>query len=128
MAAAVYSVQKEGKGLRETTHLCNLPLESLRRQVIGSVQLNCRPGPRTVLTEEEERLAAYLIQMSEMGYEISREGVMGMAYTIVERLTSSRKVPSQTLSLKIAGLIPTYLLSVLHSLLHSTSETCSFSP
>ena len=119
MAAAVYCVQKEGKGLRETTRLCNLPLESLRRQVIGSVQLNCRPGPCTALTEEEEeRLAAYLIQMSEMG----------MAYTIVESLKSSRKVPSQTLSLKIAGLIPTYLLSVLHSLLHSTSETCSFSP
>ena len=59
MAAAVNCVQKEGKGLRETApvRLYNLPVESLRRRVIGSVELNCRPGPPTVLTEgEEERL------------------------------------------------------------------------
>ena len=86
MAAAVDCVQKEGKGLRETARLYNLPVESLRRQIIGSVALNCRPGPPTVLTEEEEeRLAAHLIQMSEMGYGISREGVMGMAYFDVEK-------------------------------------------
>jgi len=86
MAAAVNCVQKDGKGLRETARLYNLPVESLRRRVIGSVELNCRPGPPTVLTEEEEeRLAAYLVQMSEMGYGINREGVMGMAYTIVEK-------------------------------------------
>ena len=86
MAVAVDCVQKEGKGLREMARLYNLPVESLRRRIIGSVELNCRPGPPTVLTEEEEeRLADYLIQMSEMGYGISREGVMGMAYTIVER-------------------------------------------
>ena len=72
-------VQKEGKGLRETARLYNLPVESLRRWVIGSVKLNCRPGPSTELTEEEEE-RAYEIQMSEMGCGISREGVMGMAY------------------------------------------------
>ena len=55
MAAAVNCVQKDGKGLRETACLYNLPVESLRRRVIGSVELNCRPGPPTVLTEEEER-------------------------------------------------------------------------
>ena len=54
MAAAVDSVQKEGKGLREAARLYNLPVESLRRRVIGSVDLNCRPGLSTVLTEEEE--------------------------------------------------------------------------
>ena len=85
MAAAVDGVQKGGKGLREKARLYNLPVESLRRRVTGSVELNCRPGPSTVLTEEEEeRLATYLIHMSEMGYGISREGVMGIAYTIVE--------------------------------------------
>ena len=71
MVAAVNCVQKEGKGLRETARLYNAPVESLRRRVTGSVELNCRPGPPTMLTEE--RLATYLILMSEMGYGISRE-------------------------------------------------------
>ena len=79
MAAAVNCVQKEGKGLRETARLYNLSVEILRRWVIGSVELNCRLGPSTELTEEEEE-KAYAIQMSEMGCGISREGVMGMAY------------------------------------------------
>jgi len=75
MAAAVNCVQKDGKGLRETARLYNLPVE--RRRVIGSVELNCRPGPPTVLTEEEERLAAYLVQMSEMGYGINKGVING---------------------------------------------------
>ena len=58
--------------LPSPNELYNLPVESLRRRVIGSVKLNCRPGPSTELTEEEEeRLAAYQIQMSEMGYRIT---------------------------------------------------------
>ena len=82
MSTAVGCVKDDGKGLRKTAHLYNLPVESLRRRVVGSVELDCRP----VLTEEEEeRLAAYLIQMSEMGYGISRVGVMGLAYTIGEK-------------------------------------------
>ena len=86
MSTAVGCVKDDGKGPRETARLYNLPVESLRRRVVGSVELDCRPGLPTVLTEEEEeRLAAYLIQMSEMGYGISREGVMGLAYTIVEK-------------------------------------------
>jgi len=39
MAAAVNCVQKEGKGLREVARLFNLPVESLKTRVIGSVEL-----------------------------------------------------------------------------------------
>ena len=64
----------------------NLPVETLRRRVNGLVVLNCTPGPSTVLTEEEEeKLATYLVQMSDMGFGISREGVIGLAYNIVEK-------------------------------------------
>ena len=39
-----------------------------------------------MLTEEEEtKLADYLLQMSEIGYGLTREGVMGSAYSIVEK-------------------------------------------
>ena len=56
--------------------------------------MDCKPGPKTVLTkEEEDRLMNYLIQMADMGYGLSREDVMFMAYAIVER--SGRKHPFQ---------------------------------
>ena len=57
----------------------------LRRRVNGTVAIGCRPGPKTVLTEEEEtRLATYL-EMSDKGYGLTSEGVMGLAYSIVEK-------------------------------------------
>jgi hypothetical protein len=83
--AAVPHVQYEGASLREASRLYNVPLETLRRRVNGLVAVDCRPGPRTVLSEEEIKLAKYLIQMSEMGYGLTREGVMGLAYSIVQK-------------------------------------------
>ena len=36
----------------------------------------CRPGPGTVLTEEEDdQLASYLTQMSDMGFGLSHDTV-----------------------------------------------------
>lgn len=50
-----------------------------------------------MLTEDEEtKLADYLLQMSEMGYELTREGMMGLAYSIVEK--SKRPHPFQNRS------------------------------
>ena len=58
----------------------------LRRRVIGTVAVGCQPGPKTVLTEEEEtRLATYLVGMSDMGYGLTLEGIMGLAYSVVEK-------------------------------------------
>ena len=86
MATSVDQVQKQELSLREASRMYNVPLETLRRRVNGTVSVGCRPGPKTVLTEEEEtRLATYLIEMSDMGYGLTREGVMGLAYSIVER-------------------------------------------
>ena len=91
MAAAVVSV-KDGRGLREASRLYNVPVETLRRRVIGLVEVNCRPGPATALTEDEElRLSEYLVQMADMGFGLSREDVMHMACTIAEK--SGRKHP-----------------------------------
>ena len=67
MKAAVDHVQSQGATLRESARLYNVPLEMLRRRVNGTVAIDCRPGPNTVLTEEEEiKLADYLLQMSEI--------------------------------------------------------------
>lgn len=52
----------------------------------------CRPGPATVLTEEEEdQLASYLTQMSDMGFGLSRDTVVCLAFKIVD--CAQRKHP-----------------------------------
>ena len=50
MAAALQSV-RDGKGLRKTLQLHNVPVETLRRRVTGQVEPGCRPGPATILTD-----------------------------------------------------------------------------
>ena len=52
MSAAMDSILKENKGLREAAQLYNMPIETLRRCVNGSVDLHCKPESATVLTEE----------------------------------------------------------------------------
>ena len=92
MQAAVSSVTEEGKGLREAARLYNVPVETLRRRVNGSVSIDCKPGPPTVLLrEEEDKVAEYLITMADMGYGVNRETVMHIAYTIAEK--TGRKHP-----------------------------------
>ena len=67
MVAAVDSVLKEDKSLREAACLYNVRIETLRRRINGFVKINCKPGPATVLTDEEEdKVAEYLIKMSEV--------------------------------------------------------------
>ena len=91
MVAAVRIVE-DGKGLRETARLYNVPVETLRRRVTGSVSLECRPGPPTVLTgEEESRLVRYIVDMADMGFGLGREDVMRVAYLIAEK--SGRRHP-----------------------------------
>ena len=66
--------------------LYNVPVETLRRRVTGKVDIDCRPGPTTVLTkEEEETIVRYLIQMAGLGFGLTKEAVMHMVYIIVEK-------------------------------------------
>lgn len=86
MAAAVKGVTSGELGLREAARLHNLPLETLRRRVVGINEVSCRPGPHTVLPDEvEQQLASYLDLMADMGYGLSRETVMQIAIKIAEK-------------------------------------------
>ena len=76
MVNAVKSVQG-GKGLKEASWLYNVPVETLRRRVIGTVNIVCRPGPSTVLTEDEEKhLAVYIVDMAEMAFGLTIEDIL----------------------------------------------------
>ena len=56
------------------------------------VELVCRSGPPTVLTEHEEaELASYCVKMADMGFGLSRSDVMILAFKIAE--ASGRKHP-----------------------------------
>ena len=86
MLAATNSVVHDNMSLREASRLYNVLFETLRRHVSGSVKPGCRPMPSTVLSEEEEELLArYLIDMSEMGFGLSRDTAMHLAYNIAEK-------------------------------------------
>ena len=88
MAAALQDV-RGGMSVREAAKLYNLPFETLRR-VVGKVDLECRSGPPTVLTEhEEDELASYCVKMSDMGFGLSRTDVMAVAFKVAE--ASGRK-------------------------------------
>ena len=92
MSAAVDSILNDNKGLREAARLYNIPVETLRRHASGMVLDGCKPGPSTILTEEEEQqFAAYLIDMADMGFGLSQYAVMEMAFTIVDK--AQRKHP-----------------------------------
>ena len=56
--------------------------------------MDCRPGPSTVLTEEEEeQLATYLVKMGDLGFGLCADTVKGLAFRIVEK--SGREHPFQ---------------------------------
>ena len=65
MKSAVIAVQ-EGNGLRSVARMFDVPLETLQRRVVGSVSIDCKPGPKTELTKEEDLIFRYCINMCEM--------------------------------------------------------------
>ena len=72
----------EGRmGLREAAQLFNVPVETLQRRVNGTVSVDYRFGPHTVLTSEEEsKLKQHVVDMSDMGFGLTKEDVMRTAF------------------------------------------------
>ena len=49
------------------------------------MEVGARPGPGTTLADEEDMLVKYLEEMADMGYGLTRETVMELAFTIVHK-------------------------------------------
>lgn len=80
MIAAIESVRGGGKSIREAAAEFNVPKSTLGDRVKGRVVHGAKNGPKTLLTkEDEEKLAAYLIDVSKKGYGKSKEIIIFMA-------------------------------------------------
>ena len=73
-----------GTTLRHSACKYNVPVTTLYRRVNGIVAMGSRPGPTPVLSSMEDRLAHYLVEMANMGFGLSRQEVMRLAFQIAE--------------------------------------------
>ena len=49
--------------------------------------VGCKPGPATILTDEQEDLLCeYIIKIADMGYGLTKEDVQRLAFSIVEKI------------------------------------------
>ena len=84
---AAYQAVLDDKGLRETSRLYNVPVETLRRRVNGSVGLGCKPGPATILNDKQEDLLCdYIIKIANMVFEMTKDDVQRLAFSIAEKI------------------------------------------
>lgn len=83
---AAYKAIINCKGLREAARTHNVPVETLRRRVNGAVAMGCKPGPSTILSDEEEDLLSdYIITIADMGYGLTREDIQRLACRIADK-------------------------------------------
>ena len=77
MEEVVKCVKEENRLHREAARHYYVPLGTLRHRVIGVVEMECKSGPLTVLSSEEQSLlVTYVLLMVENGLGLSREDVM----------------------------------------------------
>ena len=97
MVSAVYGKSSQNcdaeMSLRGAAKYHNVPFETLHRRVNGTVAMDCKPGPSTIFTKEEED--AYLITMAEMGYGFTREMSLRIAYVLAEKLQKKHSFRDQ---------------------------------
>jgi hypothetical protein len=71
---ALSAIRNDGMPIKEASRRFGIPRSTLQDKVHGRTQDDCMPGPDPVLTRaEEEALTQYIIQMSKIGYPLSRD-------------------------------------------------------
>ena len=73
-----------GATLRESARKYKVPVTTLYKRVNGMVAMGSRPGPAPVLSSIEYWLAHYLVEMADMGFGLSCQEVMRLAFQIAE--------------------------------------------
>ena len=74
------------KCIRKTSNdVCNVPRSTIYDKVNEKSTIDCRSGPNTTLSvEEEKRLADWLIDMSRIGYGRSKQAHLDVVQKIIK--------------------------------------------
>ena len=84
MNKAVSSV-KDGVSIRRAAEQFNVPKSTLGDRVSGRVQLGSRSGPKTYLSDHEEKeLATFLIRCGSIGYPRTKAQTLALVQRILE--------------------------------------------
>lgn len=112
-------------GLRKDSRLYNVPAETLRKPT-GLVSLDCWSEPPTVFTiQEEARLAQYCVTMAYMGFWVTWQDVMGMAYTTADKV---KTILLMKALLAEGGMKVLWLAKSLSHCVHPSHSLCPTSP
>jgi hypothetical protein len=85
MIAAINAV-KNGMSHRAAAAEHNVPKSTLTDRLTGKVIQGSKSGPETILSaDDENKLAAYLINVSKKGYGKSKEIILYMATAIAKK-------------------------------------------
>jgi len=86
MSKAIEDVKESTLSIRKAAVKHTVPRTTLRNHILGTVQSGARPGPPTVLTnEEEEEIVKWTIQMSQIGHGQTRQQVTEVVKRILDR-------------------------------------------
>ena len=94
MASAMEAVS-QGTAVSTAAKAFNVPRKTLDDRVKGRVKHGTKPGPDTVLTEEEEAaLMSYLVYMAQRGFPLTRTMTMAFAWAIAKRAGNAERFNS----------------------------------
>jgi hypothetical protein len=92
--AALRLINEDGKSVKYASTVCGIPQSTLYRwkqDGIDDVSRIRRPGPRTVLTkEEEQKLVGYVLTMSQVGLGLTKDDLIRK---VMEILADGRDHP-----------------------------------
>ena len=75
----------QGTAVSTAAKAFNVPRKMLDDRVKGRVKHGTKPGPDTVLTEEEEAvLMSYLVYMAQRGFPQTRTMTMAFAWAVAK--------------------------------------------
>ena len=86
MVSAMNAVEKKEMTIYSAAARFSVPRKTWDDRMKGHVKHGTNPGPRTVLTpEQEEALVSYLFYMADHGYPLTRTMVKAYGWAIAKR-------------------------------------------
>ena len=85
---AVTDIREKKISFRKAEVTYGIPKSTLHDYVSGKVEIGCKPGPSSILTvAEEQKLVEYYdaVEMSRIGYGLTRERIMEMVKKILDK-------------------------------------------